>query len=281
MSGERDGGQAGGQAGSPAAQPGKQASSAGQRMAPKGDRAPEAPGADLNSMRAGGDSAARRRAIPPLEDRFNVIRVGLVARAYHFREPAGKIAFTDKLLSISTPDEHPAAIKAMIDRAAERGWGTVSLKGSPEFMRQGWIAATAQGLKALGHAPTAGDREASTIERTRQEAARGGATDPPRQINPVNRVSSTQVERVHDGPSAAAGIAHRQLAAAIETALGSGKVSPEIRDQLRNMLVAEGARRIAGGEKFKVPVYDARAPRTREKTIHAGPQRAGNRERSR
>ena len=30
--------------------------------------------------------------------------------------------------------------------------------GSPEFVRQAWVAATAQGLKAVGHRPTAGDR---------------------------------------------------------------------------------------------------------------------------
>jgi hypothetical protein len=39
----------------------------------------------------------------------------------------GKVAFTDKFMSISTGSESPAAIKAMVDRAAERGWETVRL----------------------------------------------------------------------------------------------------------------------------------------------------------
>lgn len=94
-------------------------------------------------MRAEGDTSAKRRAIPPLEDRLNIVKSGLVAKEYHFRDQAGKVAFTEKMFSLNTSSESPAAIKAMVERAAERGWETVSLKGSPEFVRQGWIAANA------------------------------------------------------------------------------------------------------------------------------------------
>jgi hypothetical protein len=87
--------------------------------------------ADINSMRPEGGTAEKRRAIPPLEDRFNVKRIGLVEKEYHFRDQAGKVAFTDKFMSITTGSESPAAIKAMVDRAAERGWETVRLIGSP------------------------------------------------------------------------------------------------------------------------------------------------------
>ena len=73
----------------------------------------------------------------------------------------------------------------------------------------------------------------------------------------------------------------RRLAAAIEKALVDGKVSPELRSQVRAMMKVEGAKRIARGERLNVPVYDARAPRARPKTIQAGTQRPGDRERSR
>ena len=73
----------------------------------------------------------------------------------------------------------------------------------------------------------------------------------------------------------------RQLAAAIEKALRDGKVSPEIRSQVRDKMAAEGARRMVRGDRIKVPVYDARAPRARAKAISASPQRLGDRERSR
>ena len=41
----------------------------------------------INAMHSEGDTAEKRRAIPPLEDRFNVKRIGLVEKDYHFRGP--------------------------------------------------------------------------------------------------------------------------------------------------------------------------------------------------
>lgn len=263
--------------------PGQVRESGAMPAAKQGGTAPrsaERVGADINSMRSEGDTAEKRRAIPPLEDRFNVKRIGLIEKEYHFRDQAGKVAFTDKLLSISTGSESPAAIKAMVDRAAERGWETVRLIGSPEFVRQGWIAATAQGLKAVGHTVTAGDREAAAKERARLQVGHDGPA-PQRPGEAVGRVQSDYAERVSGDRKAAELGGQRQLASAIEKALVDGKVSPELRGQVRAMMAAEGAKRVARGERFKVPVYDARAPRARAKTIQAGPQRHGDRERSR
>lgn len=233
-----------------------------------------------NTLRSVGDTAAKRPAHPPLEDRFNIVKTGLLEKQYHFRDQAGKVAFTEKMFSFHTSTDSPAAIKAMVDRAAERGWQTVSLKGSPEFVRQGWIAANAHGLKAVGHTPTQADRDAATKERARLEAGRNAAGS--RQQQEVT--AGAQLERVEraDRARAAPGpIEQRQLAAAIEKALVDGKVAPEIREQVRDMMAAEGARRMARGERYRVPVYDARAPRARAKTITADPQRLGDRERSR
>ncbi|MDP1901128.1 MAG: LPD7 domain-containing protein [Rubrivivax sp.] len=104
---------------------------------------------DINLMRSEGDTAEKRRAIPPLEDRFNVKRIGLVEKEYHFRDQAGKVAFTDKLLSISTGSESPAAIKAMVDRAAERGWDAVRLDGSPALHSFASVFGVAPSLASL------------------------------------------------------------------------------------------------------------------------------------
>ena len=243
-------------------------------------RSAEPVAVDINSMRSEGDPADKRRAIPPLEDRFNVKRIGLTEKEYHFRDQAGKVAFTGKFMSISAGSDSPAAIRAMVDRAAERGWETVRLIGSPEFVRQGWIAATAQGLKAVGHTATPGDREAATKERARLQVGHDGPA-PQRPGETVGRVQSDYAERVSGDRKAAELSGQRQLAAAIEKALVDGKVSPELRGQVRAMMAAEGANRVARGERFKVPVYDARAPRARAKTVRAGPQRHGDRERSR
>ena len=242
---------------------------------------PESAEADLNSVRSQADTTGKRRAIEPLEDRFNVLRTGPVEKEYHFRDQAGKVAFTDRLFSISTTSESPAAIKGMVERAAERGWQTVSLKGSAEFVRQGWIAANAQGLNAVGHTPTASDRDAVIKERARLEM--GPDIDGVKhKVQAIGQAPSAQVERVSSGSRDTQGHGEsRHLATAIEKALVDGKVSPEIRGQVRAMMAAEGARRAAGGERVKVPVYDARAPRARAKTIQAGPQQLRDRERSR
>jgi hypothetical protein len=257
------------------------AASAGSLAAKQSSKtAPSAERTDINSMRSEGDTAEKRRAIPPLEDRFNVRRVGLIEKDYHFRDQAGKVAFTDRFRSISTSSESPATIKAMVDRAAERGWQTVRLEGSREFVRQGWIAAAAQGIRAVGHTPTPADREAAAKERERlqvsqdtgalRQSAAGIVQDQPSQFD---RTRS-------DRPGSEVG-GQRKLAAAIEKALADGKVSPELRGRVRAMMTAEGARRAAKGDRVNVPVYDSRAPRARSKTVQTVPQRQANREQSR
>ena len=183
-------------------------------------------------------------------------------------------------MSISTASESAAAIKAMLDRAAERGWATVKLNGSPEFVRQGWIAATAQGLKAVGHTATTGDHDAAAKERVRLQVNQD-APAAHRPVDAMARVQSAHVERATGDRSATAVVRQRQLAAAIKKALVEGKVSPEIRGEVRAMMVAEGARRVASGERLKVPVYDARSARGRAKTVQTDLHRPVNRERSR
>jgi hypothetical protein len=42
-------------------------------------------------------------------------------------------------------------------------------------VRRGGLAATAQGLKAVGHTPTADDREAAIKERTRLQVSQDGS----------------------------------------------------------------------------------------------------------
>ena len=259
---------------------GRQATRGRERPQAMGSATPEQVATHINSMRSEADTTTKRRAIPPLEDRFNIKRIGWVEKEYHFRDQAGKVAFTDKFRSISTGSESPAAIKAMVDRAAERGWATVRLTGSPEFVRHGWIAATAQGLMAVGHTPTAGDREVADKERARFDVSQE-ATPTQRPSEVIARVQSVHDERVSANRNVAERDGQRQLAAAIEKALIEGEVPPKLRGQVRAMMAAEGAQRVANGERFRVPVYDARAPRGRAKAIQAGPQRHGDRERAR
>ena len=119
------------------------------------------------AQRAELDDTKRLRTEPPLEDRFNVVTRFARGRDYHFRDVPGKVAFKERWLSMQTSVDAPAVVKAMLDRAQERGWEAIRVKGSEEFQRQAWIAATARGIKAVGYEPTQGDRAAVDEERAR------------------------------------------------------------------------------------------------------------------
>nr|MDQ2733583.1 toprim domain-containing protein [Pseudomonadota bacterium] len=107
------------------------------------------------------------RHVTPLEDRFNVVPRFARGRDYHFRDQPGKVAFQERWRSMTSTLDTPAVVKAMVDRAQERGWEALRIKGSEEFKRQAWIAASARGIKAIGYEPTDGDRIAVTEERAR------------------------------------------------------------------------------------------------------------------
>jgi len=106
-----------------------------------------------------------REPVPPLHERYNVVP-HLGSREYLFRDKPGT-AFTEGWLTLRSAHETPDVIKAMLDRADHRGWTAINVKGSPEFKRQAWIAASARGIKAVGHTPTEGDRLAANEERKR------------------------------------------------------------------------------------------------------------------
>ena len=76
------------------------------------------------------DATKRQRSEPPLEDRFNVVTRFARGRDYHFRDQPGKVAFKERWLSMQTSVDAPAVVKAMLDRAQERGWEAIRVKGS-------------------------------------------------------------------------------------------------------------------------------------------------------
>ena len=74
------------------------ASPADAKRSAKAPPSDERSGTDINSMRSARDTAEKRRAIPPVEDRFNVKRIGLVEKEYHFRATAsGSLELTNAM----------------------------------------------------------------------------------------------------------------------------------------------------------------------------------------
>ena len=124
-------------------------------------------------------------------------------------------------------------------------------------------------------------RRGTQVRGSQRLQASQDAPAPQRPGEALQRVQSEHVERVSGDRQTATPSGQRQLAAAIEKALADGKVAPELRGQVRAMMAAEGAKRVARGQRLKVPVYDPRAQRVRSNPIQAATRRTADRERSR
>lgn len=66
-------------------------------------------------------------------------------------------AFVDRGAKLATRGEHPEVVRALVEIAKERGWDSVTVKGSEAFRRAAWIEATRGGMQVSGYKPTALD----------------------------------------------------------------------------------------------------------------------------
>lgn len=218
-----------------------------------------------------------RKANPPLEERFNV-RSHLLSKDYEFRDQPGKVAFTERLTSLRTADHSQAAAVGMMDRAAERGWATVRLTGSPEFVRQAWIAAEARGIKAVGYEPTKGDRDAAAAERARMEAsalARTGAgprsqepaadrIQAPSQDNTV-AVKELRKDREETSPAQIQSSSTTNVLRALDLVMQKQGIREPQQEAIRQELGKQLDAMQANGRTPIVKVYDRDAPRAQDR----------------
>lgn len=214
-----------------------------------------------NRIEAIDDKGPTKRTVPPLEESFNVTRTGLAAREYRFRDQGERVAFSEKMFSIEVPSVNRPAIKAMMDRAAERGWDKVHLHGSLEFQRQAWIAAEARSIKAMGYEPTEADRLAAAEERGRLTTATPARSDTAMQVrgsSPERQATPPELATPADPTTRKL----RQLTTLIDSALQKQQVSPEIRQEVRQLMISEAARRVLRGDRFSIKVFDPAAART-------------------
>lgn len=94
------------------------------------------------------DDATRLMAIPEsVRKRFLK-----VDSDYYF--PDRSPAFVDRGARLATRGEHPEVIVALVAIAKERGWNSVSVKGSEIFRRAAWMEAARNGLQVAGYKPT-------------------------------------------------------------------------------------------------------------------------------
>lgn len=178
-----------------------------------------------------------------LADRFNITGTA-GQRHFEFRNRPGQAAFSERWLTIQTTSDSQAVVRAMVERAQERGWTAFRLKGTPEFQRQAWIAAEARGIKAVGYEPTSGDRQAAREEYARLHPARAQtaerkAVEPgPAAVEPAKGGSMTRTTKRPPARRDA-------VMAALEQAMHASRVPNAQRDRVREAVTRELSQRAA------------------------------------
>ncbi|KQZ34951.1 LPD7 domain-containing protein [Massilia sp. Root1485] len=71
---------------------------------------------------------------------------------YYF--PDRSPAFVDRGTKLATRGEHPEVVRAVVEIAKERGWNSVTVKGSETFRRAAWMEAARNGMQVAGYKPT-------------------------------------------------------------------------------------------------------------------------------
>ena len=77
---------------------------------------------------------------------------------YFFRDREQILAFEDGGKRIATVHDAPEVAHSMIDLAQAKGWTGIKLKGSDEFKREAWLAATLRGMEVRGYRPKENDK---------------------------------------------------------------------------------------------------------------------------
>ena len=98
--------------------------------------------------------------------------------AYHFRDDPSVVAFEfinrtllkDKL---QTTHDDPHVVQAMVDRGRAEGWKEIHVKGSEEFKRAAWLAASLADMEVTGYKPRGADQ--TMLEELRKDRADAAA----------------------------------------------------------------------------------------------------------
>ena len=149
------------------------------------------------------DAPARRNTIEagapdgsaPPSPRDRPAEPDALARTYYREERDGERRYWDDYArtslalratatTITTEREDRATVRAMLDLAETRGWGSVELKGSEPFRREAWIEAAARGIEARGHRPTQPEQGEAERRRAEREGPRRDQNEAPHRTAP-------------------------------------------------------------------------------------------------
>lgn len=119
----------------------------------------------------------KKREVPEEERKKYQRTVDLILTKYERQDgkneyrwkQSGKVAFTDHGDKIVYNSITPAAVKAGLQVAKEKGWEGVKVTGSEEFRRESWMQANLMSMEITGYKPKAEDFE--KLETLKKEQA--------------------------------------------------------------------------------------------------------------
>lgn len=188
-----------------------------------------------------------------------------------------QVHFEDKGRSLSTDSNERSVIAHMVEVAKAKNWGTVTLRGSEEFRRQGWIAAELAGVKSNGFRPRAQDR--AMLEAARQEMRISGGQRSTEKENSLDADDSKPAERSAEKPEQTTAVAPTPAAAPDKggnqkESIGIAAARMVLERQIANWPAAtqdkcrkEFDQVIASAAAYKDRKVDLPAPKVSEKTV--------------
>jgi hypothetical protein len=123
-----------------------------------------------NTLKATGLRSTAKGDVPDdLRRRYYLDARGGLGLGFYADATVPTPAFRDRGDRLVTTRTDPHVIRHLTAIARHRGWAKVTLTGAPDFRREAWLIARAEGLEVRGYRPTA--RDAQDLER-RIEAQR-------------------------------------------------------------------------------------------------------------
>ncbi|HEY1926602.1 MAG TPA: LPD7 domain-containing protein [Caulobacteraceae bacterium] len=117
-----------------------------------------------NTLKATGRRSTAKGDVPDdLRRRYFLDARGGLGVGFYADATVATPAFRDRGDRLVTTRTDPHVIRHLTAIARHRGWAKVTLTGAPEFRREAWLIARAEGLEVRGYRPTA--RDAQDLER--------------------------------------------------------------------------------------------------------------------
>lgn len=98
---------------------------------------------------------------------------------YYFREEEGRVAFEDSGKRLHTEHDDPVVARSMVELADAKKWSIIKVKGSDDFRREVWLAASLREMDVHGYKPSDLDKaRLAELQREHLPSARINSIEP-------------------------------------------------------------------------------------------------------